>query len=325
MAKSTKTASRAKLDKAVDMTSTSANPPANPKTPVLPNHIGRQNQLIPLKGLHIDESYQRPLQEAHIARITKNFDQDLFTAPIVVRRLDGSLWVVDGQQRIAAIRTEDIKATHVWCSVIHSRDVEHEAWLFVQFDNNQKKLNALQLYKANYRSGEPMTVACEDVLRDYDLTGMHTGTVHAITAVRTMRDAWGPRGKTSWAPITDQQLAYGSTILRRTIETGLPLLAKGEAANKVFSKDALASMIWIQLNAQSTPDTALIQEVFSRTTSTYIHEVITGIKDRHGSSGGDGRRRRGILLAQWINSQADTTVVDLAEEHHEYLLVYLGR
>lgn len=320
MSKSTKNPKRADLDAAIDRAGSSQTPPAAPASsaPGTTQKIfGRQNELLRIADLNVDDHhYQRPQQEPHINDIVTGFDNDLFTSPIVVRRIiGGTLWIVDGQQRIAAAR--EAGGTHVWCSVLYARDVEHEAWLFVQFDRNQKRLSPQQLYKANLTAREPITVACEAVLNEFGLTGMRTRKPNGITSVRTLREPWANRARGSWLPINDEQLDYGSRILRGAISAGLPLLNKGEAARHVYSKALLGSLVWIHLNAVSVPDPTVMQEVISETTSQYLNEEITGMRPGRGSAGGSGRAMWGTPLARWINQRAHTTVIDLPEMYWE--------
>lgn len=114
-------------------------------------------QWMPPKMLGAERSYQRSVDNtasrALIIRIAKNWDWDLCQPFIVSQREDRSLYVVDGQHRLAAaIMRNDID--QLPCFVCALPDLASEADRFVQFNKNRKSLSSLDLWKASAASGD---------------------------------------------------------------------------------------------------------------------------------------------------------------------------
>lgn len=91
--------------------------------------IGANTMEVPLADLNVDSNYARELDEAWVETIVSGWDPDLFRNPLVSRRSDGSLWVVDGQHRVEAAKRLGFDWVHA--IVIPIDDVEKEAYLFV--------------------------------------------------------------------------------------------------------------------------------------------------------------------------------------------------
>lgn len=273
---------------------------------------------IQLKELAIDDiridtdTYQRPQIDAQVHKIVDTWDMDLFSAPTIIHRMDGTYWAVDGQQRLAAARI--LEYTHVWAKVIHARDIRHEAWLFTNLNLIPRHLGAQDVYKSNLVWGEQISLACEKILGEFGLTGIHTGTPREVRAIAKMREAWGPAGSEKCAVLPAARLKEGEQVLRWAIAAGTSMLDKGERAGQVYNGTNLGALVWMRRNAVSTPNLLEVQKLLGRTTALYVKETITGIT---GSSGGSQRARWGTRLAGWINAQYDKTVVDLPTEAWE--------
>ena len=65
-------------------------------------------EFRPIADLQIDESYQRSIDtgpsQSLVKRIARDWDWGLCQPLNVAKREDGSLWVIDGQHRLAAAR-----------------------------------------------------------------------------------------------------------------------------------------------------------------------------------------------------------------------------
>lgn len=102
-------------------------------------------RVLKVEELQVDPSYQRGLVPKH-KKIAAEFDPSAFGVPLVGQREDGSLWVVDGQQRIAALGIRQVKT--VRCDVFRSKGPEHEAEVFKLVNANRTNLKPLELFKA---------------------------------------------------------------------------------------------------------------------------------------------------------------------------------
>lgn len=107
--------------------------------------------------LRIDESYQRSLEtgpsQTLIRRIAVHWDWGLCQPLIVARRVDGGLYVVDGQHRLAAARLRG----DIWqlpCVVASYRNAEEEAASFVALNQQRRPLSRLDIFKAALAAGD---------------------------------------------------------------------------------------------------------------------------------------------------------------------------
>ncbi len=91
--------------------------------------IGANSMEVSLADLNVDSNYARELDEAWVETIVSGWDPDLFRNPLVSRRSDGSLWVVDGQHRVETAKRLGFDSVHA--IVIPIVDVQKEAYLFV--------------------------------------------------------------------------------------------------------------------------------------------------------------------------------------------------
>jgi hypothetical protein len=109
-------------------------------------------QCIPVADLKIDHSYQRAeVGDTTILAIARNFKWSAFGVLVVMERANGTLYVVDGQQRLAAVkRRGDIEK--VPCMVFQSTGKDHEAQAFLDLNTARKKVSAHDKFIAAARA-----------------------------------------------------------------------------------------------------------------------------------------------------------------------------
>jgi hypothetical protein len=128
-------------------------------------------RVLELDEIKVDPSYQRPRSEHAVAKITKGFNPKAVGVPVVGERSDGTLWVVDGQQRIHAMREmKDKNRRWVRCEVFASSGPEHEAEIFRLINCNRTKLSAEQLYHASLTAGDETCWRLKKLLDEYGFT-----------------------------------------------------------------------------------------------------------------------------------------------------------
>lgn len=143
-------------------------------------------EWVKVGDLHLDAPYQRRLDRERAVEIAENFDPDKFTVIIISRRKDGTLWVLDGQHRVTALRHMGWDDQEVIAEIREDLSYEAEAALHVELNRNRKRPTALAEYNALLEAKEPMYVAIDKRMRDRGLTITHErgdGCVQAIGAV----------------------------------------------------------------------------------------------------------------------------------------------
>ena len=123
--------------------------------------------LVPVEDLHIDESYQRTVQN-HVRTIAEEWD-DMKCDPLKINyREDGNLYVWDGQHRLVALKIMGID--YVLCVITVELTQKQEAALFGCQGNGIKKPNPYDIYRANVCSGQEIDSAIKSMCDKYGLS-----------------------------------------------------------------------------------------------------------------------------------------------------------
>lgn len=117
-------------------------------------------RVVPVADVGVDPTYQRGLVPKH-RKIAAEFSEEALGVPVIAQRPDGSLWVVDGQQRLAALRLLDIK--QVRADVFASAGPKHEAEVFRLINMNRTKLNSKDEFFALLAGGDEYAVLVKQV------------------------------------------------------------------------------------------------------------------------------------------------------------------
>lgn len=112
------------------------------------SELGRKaiQKNVDIDELKIDYTYQRrEVSEKNTLTIARDFTWSAFGSIVVMQRGDGSMWIVDGQQRyLAAKRRGDIKS--VPCVILQSSGIKDEARAFKLLNQNRKAVSSTQKF-----------------------------------------------------------------------------------------------------------------------------------------------------------------------------------
>lgn len=146
---------------------------------------GKVFAVVALDELHIDESYQRPLQN-HVKIIARDWNSTKCDPLKINFREDGNLYVWDGQHRLEAARLRGIK--YLLCDITVGLTQEQEAELFGCQGMGIKKPDPYDIFKANVCAGEEIDTAIKDMCDIYDLVvnrnNKKAGNLSCLTLVR---------------------------------------------------------------------------------------------------------------------------------------------
>lgn len=119
-------------------------------------------RVVDVESLRVDASYQRAVKPRH-KRIADDYSADAFGVPLVAERSDKSLWLIDGQQRVEAVRKLGRKTVRV--EVVKSNGPGDEAKLFRLVNSGRTQLTAEEAFRAAIASGDPTAKAAERVIK----------------------------------------------------------------------------------------------------------------------------------------------------------------
>lgn len=178
--------------------------------------------------LRVDDSYQRSIDtgpsQALIDRIARSWDWRMCLPLVVSKRDDGSLYVIDGQHRLAAAQARgDIPFLPCCVSVYGS--VADEAAMFVAMNRARRSINRLDDFHAAQAGGDDEALAITALVHGAGFTvSRKTGSAtwvpgevaftSAIAAVRRkhgdgiVRDALQMMAEA----FPDQRLTAGSSV-----------------------------------------------------------------------------------------------------------------
>lgn len=105
----------------------------------------RKYRIVAVDDLQTSDAYQRTVSKAQVNKMARTFDVDALGCLLVGERQDGSLWVVDGLQRLSTLKTLGIVKAP--CVVFQSTGLRHEARIF-RLSNNNRRVNPIRLFAA---------------------------------------------------------------------------------------------------------------------------------------------------------------------------------
>lgn len=146
---------------------------------------GKVFAVVALDELHIDESYQRSLQN-HVKIIARDWNPTKCDPLKINFRENGLFYVWDGQHRLEAAKLRGIK--YLLCDITVGLTQEQEAELFGCQGIGIKKPNPYDIFKANVCSGEEIDSAIKSMCDKYDLVvdrnNKKAGNLSCLTLAR---------------------------------------------------------------------------------------------------------------------------------------------
>lgn len=118
-------------------------------------------RIVDVAALNVDYAYQREVKPKH-AKIAAEFNEDAFGVPLVAERADGSLWIVDGLQRISAARL--LKWREVRVKVFASDGLQHEAEVYRIVNIDRTRLTVQEEFRSMLVSGDEDAIAVKKVV-----------------------------------------------------------------------------------------------------------------------------------------------------------------
>lgn len=154
------------------------------------NDAAKDFRYLPIQeiGIHystlvIDgqKGYQRSLNSRKIEKMVEEFDPAEVTPIVVSERKDGSLWVIDGQHRLEALKLLGKNVIHA--DVRHGLDVPSEARLFYRLNAGTTAVDTWAQFQARLQF-DPQAQAILRLIESYGFHLERSGTASkSIAAV----------------------------------------------------------------------------------------------------------------------------------------------
>ena len=188
--------------------------------------------------------YQRGIIEKHVQDMADNWNPLLFRPPLLSRREDGKLDIIDGQHTIEAIRRRG--HTEVPAIVRDGVDYATEAATFADLNTHRKGLRPYEVWRSEAEAGRQWAVTLRDVAERNGLKVAHERTPNALACIGECRRILR---KPEGAALLDGALyvltrAYddvkddaNETRVERPLVTGMVDLIERVSPQGVFDKD----------------------------------------------------------------------------------------
>ena len=126
-------------------------------------------ELIPIRNLVSNQTYQRELSQTHISRTIQAFNKNQLN-PVKVSRRNGINYVMDGQHTIEiVVGVSGSRDTPVWCMVFEDMQYRVEAELFANQQKYVQRLTPYQIYVAHIEAGNDEQLIIRDLVESYGL------------------------------------------------------------------------------------------------------------------------------------------------------------
>lgn len=222
-------------------------------------------ELIPIKLLVSNQSYQRPISNAHVGRTAQNFNIYQIN-PVKVSRRDGTNYVFDGQHTIETVAiASGSRETPVWCMIYDDLGYEQEADIFANQKKHTRPLKSIEIFNANIEAENDVQMTIKSVVESYNLTISSRkvpGHISAVSALEYIFDKYGYQ-------VLDRTLFLLVSTWEGEVDSLGSNMLKGVAKLIVAYGD--------QLNDE---------EFVNRLSKVSVREIIRTAKDRHAGTQG---------------------------------------
>jgi hypothetical protein len=144
-------------------------------------------ELVPLDLLTVDERYQRPLTK-RVEKIVKDFKPHLIGTLAVSVRGDGIRAVIDGQQRLEALRI--LEEGPAPCCVYHGLTVEQEADIFADLQTERTGMATYLRFRAALVAKKPDALAIAALVNEAGFELSTTETPHTVKAISALEKVY---------------------------------------------------------------------------------------------------------------------------------------
>src|SRR5712691_10794744 len=122
-------------------------------------------EWLPINSIQIDMTYQRPLSPPKIKAIVAHFNVVAAGTLAVNVRADGSMFAMDGQHRLAAMKKLGIMLAE--CKVCRGLPIEQEAEIYIYCNTIRKAPDSLDVFRARLVTGDPVAIAITTIVEKF--------------------------------------------------------------------------------------------------------------------------------------------------------------
>lgn len=209
---------------------------------------------VPVGSLNIDTTYQAlaPRNPRLIKEIARQFDLAVFGRLRVVRRANGSLFVVDGRHRLEGAKLAG--RLFVPCDIYNVHDRKREIEIFLACNTRIRKVPQGMLFMAEVAAGDQEAVALNRLVQEAGLAIVDANTakqefaVPKIACIAALKSLYG-HGSPSYAK-------RATPVPETELNTALELIAELAPPNALVTEHATLGFVWLVHNYPQLRDHA---------------------------------------------------------------------
>lgn len=224
--------------------------------------MDKRYEKLVIESIGVDPTYQRDFDEARARAMSKEIDDSRIGVPVVSRRADGKLVVVDAQHRLAAKTLAGQGGESLLCEVHIGLTKQQEAELFLKLNGGRKAIRAWDRYRARMVARDPIAV---EFTRIVEKCGLRIGPA---------------QGRNTLCAVQSIESVHRRN---RNLETTLSLLKKwGEGDPASLDGDLLKDVSCFLLDFDGNLDVAAFAEKLSKHDPAMVLRKIRGAHDLSG-------------------------------------------
>jgi hypothetical protein len=239
--------------------------------------------------LRVDPAVQRAEEVGHVDRLAREWKAEYVGVLIGSRRADGHVYILDGFQRLLAVRDRQGRGDYMFTVEVHNGlTVRQEAEIFLAHNRGRKAVSPYAKYRVSLTAGDPVAVAIEEVVHSLGLSVGPRSTQHAIGSVALLERIVGSMGRNideqkvvlHWVLKTYQDI-YGSTqeYWRGEILEGLAQFHKKHSGNPHLRDQSLRRVL-SKVTIPQLIAAAKAKSIGSNRVSGHVCTVIEELYDR---------------------------------------------
>lgn len=151
---------------------------------------------IPVKNLSVVwATAQREFNERHSKKIADSFDPDLFDDLVVtLPNGDGIYHVVDGQHRMAAVRSLWGEDEQVPCRIVDAKDPARAAAIFDKINTGRRMPSGIEKFRVRVTAGSETETAINKIVTNLGCrieAGSDPNVIRAVSALLNVHNSFG--------------------------------------------------------------------------------------------------------------------------------------
>lgn len=215
-------------------------------------------RVINLDQINFDPSYQREVKSKH-KRIVTSFNPDALGIILVAEREDGTLWCVDGRQRVTALIKMERKT--VRAEVFKSDGPEHEAMVFKLVNMNRMAITPPEEFRALLTAGDELAWKIKETVEK-------AGFKLTLTSTGRQKGECGNNAINAINCLMRNCRKYGTEPLKFTLETIKAAWPEDRVAN---SNGMLAGLMLLHVRMKGIVDS---ERLLQRLRSVTPHKIL---------------------------------------------------